>query len=97
MTTVQDFVSTFVSLTPLDIFKENSGKIFWQDGRSAGVAPLDVSSCAGGDKNIYFKTLFLKPNRVLSVPQPNQSALLWRENLNKREVNLYVVWQKQAN
>lgn len=68
MTTVQDFVSTFVSLTPLDIFKENSGKIFWQDGRSAGVAPLDVSSCAGGDQNIYFKTHFLKPNRVLSVP-----------------------------
>lgn len=62
MTTVQDFVSTFVSLTPLDIFKENSGKIFWLDGRSAGVAPLDVSSCAGGDKNIYFKTHFLKPN-----------------------------------
>lgn len=62
MTTVQDCVSTFVSLTPLDIFKENSGKIFWQDGRSAGVAPLDVSSCAGGDKNIYFKTHFLKPN-----------------------------------
>lgn len=62
MTTVQDCVSTFVSLTPLDIFKENSGKIFWQDGRSAGVAPLDVSSCAGGDQNIYFKTHFLKPN-----------------------------------
>ena len=39
LTTVQDCVSTFVSVKPLDIFKETSG---------------EFSSCGCGDKKLYF-------------------------------------------